>query len=175
VKGHDILAEFADADALLDGVRALRAAGFGNEIQTFSPIPVDGLSELLGPVRDAVPFWTFLGGLCGGVGGFALQWFATVVSLPQDIGGRPDNSWPLYVPISFELAILGAALAAVVSMFAGNGLPRLRHPIFDAPDFDLASRNRFFMRLCLRHAEEGARARTALEALRPLRVVDVRG
>jgi len=97
-----------------------------------------------------------------------------VVHYPENIGGRPLHSWPEFIPVTFELTVLGAALAAFVAMLAANGLPRLRHPVFGAPHFDLATRNRFF--LCVlardpRYEVKGARA--FLEELRPMRVVEV--
>ena len=168
-----LMAEFANADALLAAARAARAAGY-RHAEAYSPFPVDGLAETLGSARNRVPLFTFLGGLAGGSGGYFMQWYSAVVDYPVDIGGRPIHSWPMFVPVSFELAVLGAALAAVLSFLASSGLPRLRHPLFASPDFDLASRNRFF--LCLRSddaAFDAQQARTLLEGLKPIACVEV--
>ncbi len=168
-----VLAEFADADALLAAAREVRAAGY-RRVEAYSPFPVEGLAEELGYHRSPVPFWTFLGALVGGSSGFALQWWAAVVNLPLNIGGRPLNSWPMFIPMTFELAVLGGALAAVVTMLVATGLPRLRHPLFAAPDFELATRNRFF--LCLRTddpAYEPQQAHRLLTDLRAMRCVEV--
>jgi hypothetical protein len=91
-----------------------------------------------------------------------------------DVGGRPLHSWPMFVPVTFELTVLGAALAAFVAVIVGSGLPRLSHPVFEAPDFDLAMRNRFF--LCLRTddpAFDAQQAAALLDGLQPLRCVEI--
>jgi hypothetical protein len=163
-----LMAEFATADALLQAARAARAAGY-RQAEAYSPFPIDGLAEAVGYGQSRVPFFTFLGALAGGAGGFFMQWYAAVRDYPVDIAGRPLNSWPMFVPVTFELAVLGGALAAVISMLVGNGLPRLRHPLFGAPDFDLATRNRFF--LCLRSDDPAFAlqpARDFLQGLQPL-------
>lgn len=171
MSGYGLMAEFRDADALLEAARRAHAHGYAPCTEAYAPMPVEGLAEALGFTRNRVPLFTLLGGIGGGLGGFLMQAVATVIDLPQNVGGRPDFSWPLYVPVVFELTILGAALAAVVSMLVANGLPSLHHPVFDAPDFDLATRNRFF--LCVRRDDADARA--FLADLHPLRVVEVPG
>lgn len=162
---YGVLAEFASADQLLAAARRVRAAGY-SEAEAYAPFDVEGLAEALGFRRSAVPFFTFCGALVGGIGGYAMQWYSAVIDYPIDVGGRPLHSWPMFVPVTFELAVLGGAIAAVLAMLFGSGLPKLRHPIADAPDFDLATRNRFF--LCLRSDEPGfdrAAAEQLLDAL----------
>jgi hypothetical protein len=169
-----LMAEFAGADDLLAAARHVREAGY-EHAEAYSPFHVDGLAEALGFVRNRVAFFTFLGGLAGGIGGFGLQWYSAVVDYPVNIAGRPLDSWPMFVPVTFEMAVLGAAFAAVISMFAASGLPKLRHPLFAAPEFDLATRNRFF--LCLRSddaAFDEHRSRELLESLHPMRCVEVK-
>jgi hypothetical protein len=168
-----LMAEFATADALLAAARRVRAAGY-RQVEAYSPFPIDGLAEELGCRKTWVPFWTFLGGLVGGAGAFYMQWYAAVVDYPVNIAGRPLNSWPMFVPITFELAVLGAAFAAIVAFLWGSGLPRYRHPLFASKDFELASRNRFF--LCLRSddpAFEPGQTRALLQELQPLACVEV--
>jgi len=168
-----LMAEFATADALLDAARAAHAAGY-RQAEAYAPFPVDGLAEAVGFTGSRVPFFTFVGGAVGGIGGYLMQWYAAVVDFPENIGGRSLHSWPMFVPVTFETTILGAALAAFFGVLAANRLPRLAHPIFDAPDFDLASRNRFF--LCLRcddPAFDAARAAALLDATHPLRRAEV--
>ena len=142
-----LMAEFATADELLAAARAAREAGY-TRVEAYSPFPVEGLAEAVGFQRSAVPLATFLGGLAGGLGGFFMQWYSAVVDYSFNIGGRPLNSWPMFVPVTFELTVLGAALAAFIAVIVGNRLPDLSDPVFEAPDFELAMRNRFF--LCLR-------------------------
>jgi hypothetical protein len=144
---YGLMAEFTRADDLLDAVRRARSGGY-RDIEAYAPFAVEGLPEALGAPPSRVPLATLLGGLAGGLAGYGLQWYAAAVDLPLNIGGRPLHSWPMFIPIAFETTVLCAAFAAVIAMLWGNGLPRLNHPVFDAPDFGLASRSRFF--LCLR-------------------------
>ena len=166
---YGVLAEFASADALLAAARRAHTAGYA-EVEAYSPFPVEGLAQATGFRRNHVPPIVLGGGLVGGVGGYFMQWYSAVVSYPINSGGKPPHSWPEFIPVTFELTVLGAALAAFVALLALNGLPRLRHPVFNVREFDLASRNRFF--LCLRGAEP-ASARRFLEELEPLGVWDV--
>jgi hypothetical protein len=170
---YGLLAEFAEPGALVDAAKTARRDGF-RDIDAFAPYAVDGLADALGFSRNRVALVTLIGGLVGGIGGYFLQWYSAVIAWPIDSGGRPFHSWPAFIPATFELAVLGAALAAFFGFLALSGLPRLHHPLFDAPEFDLATRNRFF--LCIRASDPRfAGAREFLAALRPLRVVDVPG
>jgi hypothetical protein len=143
---YGILAEFANAEALCAAARHVRAHGY-TRAEAYSPFPIAQLEEVLGMERNWVAPITLLGGIAGGAGGYFLQWYAAVIDYPLNIGGRPLHSWPAFIPATFELTILGAALAAVIAMLVQNGLPRLYHPLFEVDEFELASRNRFF--LCL--------------------------
>lgn len=147
-----LLAEFANADALLSAVR--RAAGRGYRLDAYTPFPVEGLADALGFRATALPLIVFLGGVLGGLGGFALQWYSAVMDYPINSGGRPLDSWPAFIPATCALVILGASFAAVFGMLLANGLPRLRHPLFELDEFRLSTRNRFF--LALEAGPEGA-------------------
>jgi hypothetical protein len=166
---YGVLAEFRTADALLEATTRAREARVG-PLEAYTPFPVEGLSEALGFEKNHVPLYTLLGGLAGGIGTYFMQWYAAVISYPLNIGGRPLHSWPAFIPPTFEITVLGAAFAAVIGMLIANGLPRLRHPLFDVPDFDLATRNRFF--LCIRTSDASA-ARAFLAGLDPLLVREV--
>jgi len=106
---------------------------------------VEGLAEALGIRGNRMPLVVLAGGVAGAATALAMQYHASVVDYPMNVGGRPDASWPAWIPVTFELTVLFAALAAVVGMFALNGLPRPHHPVFGAPRFALASRDRFFL------------------------------
>jgi hypothetical protein len=170
---YGMLAEFPTADALCAAVRAARADGY-EEVEAYSPFAIDGLGEAAGLRRNHVALVTLLGGILGGAGTYFLQWYSAVVDYPINVGGRPLHSWPSFIPATFEITILGAAVAAVFGMLMMNGLPRLHHPLFEIEEFELASRNRFF--LCL-PARDSAffpeRARTLLDGLDPLLVLEV--
>lgn len=174
VMHYGISGEFTSATALATAIRAARAAGW-RDIEAFMPFPASEVLEALPPARDRIPLITLCGGIFGGAGGYFMQWYAATQSYPLNVGGRPLHSWPSFIPITFELAVLGAALAAVFGMLLLNGLPRLRHPMFGVGHFDNASRNRFF--ICIRGGEgdERERARALLEAQGARNIVDVEG
>lgn len=168
-KLYGVMAEFASAEALLDAARRARTAGYRG-VEAYAPFPVDGLAEAVGMRRNWIAALVFGGGLLGGLGGFFMQWYSAVVSYPINSGGKPPNSWPAFIPVTFELTVLAAALVGFLGMLFLNGLPRLYHPVFNVREFDLASRNRFF--LCLRAAPHDE-ARRFLAGLQPMGIWDV--
>jgi hypothetical protein len=170
---YGLLAEFRSADALCAAAKHARAHGY-THAEAYSPFVIDGLEEVVSAGRNWVAPATLFGALAGGGGAYFLQWYAAVVDYPVNIGGRPLHSWPAFIPATFELAILGAALAAVVVMLAQNGLPQLYHPLFNVDEFESASRNRFF--LCLPAHDPvfaPGPARALLDQVDPLLVCEV--
>lgn len=160
-----LLAEFGDEDALVAATRKIREAGYTN-LDAYTPYPVEGLAEALGFHRSRVPLVVLGGGILGAVGGYFLQYWLNVLDYPINVGGRPLNSIPAWIIVTFELTILSAALFAVLGMLALNGLPRPNHPVFNVPEFALASTNRFF--LALEASDPRFEARTAREFLESL-------
>ena len=141
---YGLLAEFEQPEELVDAVRRARAAGY-RKMDAYTPFPIEHLAEELGFHRTALPLVVFIGGLIGCAGGFFLQYWISALDYPLNIGSRPFNSWPSFIPVTFELTILFAALFAVLGMLGLNGLPMPYHPLFNSPRFALASRNRFFL------------------------------
>jgi len=172
--GQGWLAQFQGADELLLAVRELRGMGY-TQLEAYTPYAVDGLADALGPTRNRIPLLVLLGGLCGGFGTLWLEWYASVVDYPIDVGGRPDASWPAFIPAALEMTILFAALFGVIGLFVANGLPRLNHPLFDVPRFEAASRDGFFLWLRADDACFDARQTHAdLTRLAPLAIDPVR-
>ena len=170
---YGLMAEFASAERLKEAAQKARDAGYRN-VEAYSPFPFEGLAEATGMKRNWVPPIVLAGGVAGGLGGYFMQWYSAVVSYPINSGGKPPHSWPEFIPVTFELTVLCAAIAGVLGMLWLNGLPRLHHPVFNVREFDLASRNRFF--LCLRSGEPKFAPDTArdfLQELQPLGIWDV--
>jgi len=168
-----LIAEFKSAEHLLEATRSARAGGY-RKLEAYAPFSVEGLAEAVGLERNRIPLVTLLGGLVGGAGGYLLQWYSAVLDYPINSGGRPLHAWPAFIPATFELAVLGAACSAFLGCILANGLPRLYHPIFNAKDFDLASRNRFFLCICATDPQfERGRTHAFLQSLQPQRVAEV--
>ncbi|MCS0616858.1 DUF3341 domain-containing protein [Massilia kyonggiensis] len=170
---YGLLAEFPSADALCAAARHARDNGY-TRVEAYSPFAIEGLGDIVGADKGWIAPLTLLGGILGGAGTYFLQWYAAVVDYPINIGGRPPHSWPAFIPATFEITILGAAAAAVLAMLVLNGLPRLYHPLFEVEEFELASRNRFFLCLPARDPVFApGPARDLLEGLHPLLLREV--
>jgi len=141
---YGLIAEFDSPEALLEAAHRVFAAGF-RKIDAYSPFPVDGLAEAIGFHYTRVPLIVLIGGINGCLGGFYLQYWVAAIDYPINIGGRPFNSWPSFIPVTFELTILIASLFAFFGVLALNRLPMPYHPVFNVERFELASRNRFFL------------------------------
>ncbi len=164
---YGLIAEFDRTEDVIEATQAAYDHGY-RQMEAYSPFPVDGLAEALGFKKNRIAACVLIGGVTGGLTGFFMQWYSAVLSYPIDVGGRPLNSWPAFIPITFEMTILFAALSAVLGMLGLNGLPRPHHPIFNAPNFVMASRNRFF--LCLQSRDplfDEVESRRFLEKFKP--------
>jgi hypothetical protein len=139
-----IAAEFAAESALVEAAARLRAAGL-RRIEPYTPYPVEALDALLPRPRNLLPVLVFAAGMLGLAGGFLLQWYGAAVSYPLNIGGRPPASWPAFIPIAFEIAVLCAVVAGFVGFFVFAGLPAPYQPIAALPGFERASQDRFFL------------------------------
>jgi hypothetical protein len=170
---YGLVAEFDNPTELVAAAHAARLQGY-RRMDAYSPIPIEELCEALGFPHTRLPLIVLMGGLVGLIGGYGLQYWASAIAYPLNVGGRPFHSWPQFIPVAFETTILGAALAAVLGMLALNGLPMPYHPIFNAPRFALASRNRFF--LCIEARDplfDREASQAFLESLHPRGVSEV--
>lgn len=170
---YGLMAEFNEPEDLIAATRKAREQGY-RWFESYSPFPVHGLSEAMGFRHTKLPIIVLVAGLLGGIGGFGLQAYLTVVEYPLNVGGRPLFSWPSFIPITFELTVLCAAFGAVLGMLGLNGLPRPHHPVFNIPEFANASRDKFF--LCLQSRDEKFHlqsSRQFLESLQPTAIYEV--
>jgi hypothetical protein len=147
---YGLMAEFENPEGLLSAAHQAYQEGY-RKMDAYSPFPVEGLSEAIGFRHTRLPLIVLLGGALGAASGFGMQYWMAAIDYPLNIGGRPLNSWPAFIPITFELTILFAAFAAVLGLIVLNRFPQPYHPVFNVPDFALASRNRFF--LCIEAAD----------------------
>jgi len=139
-----VMGEFATPENLLAATKKAREAGY-KHVEAYTPFPVEGLSEAVGFKWTAVPLLTLMGGVGGGLTGFGLQYWVAAITYPINIGGRPLNSWPAFIPVTFELTVLGASIFAVFGMLALNKLPQPYHPVFNVDRFAQASTDKFFL------------------------------
>jgi len=144
VPHYGFLARFRGPRELVSAAEAVRDAGF-RSWDAHSPFPVHGLDRAMGLRSSVVPWIVLVAGLGGAVGGMGLQWWTSAVDYPLVISGKPLFSWPAFVPITFELGVLGGALGAVFGMLALNQLPCLFHPLFASKQFERVSDDGFFI------------------------------
>jgi hypothetical protein len=170
---YGIMAEFAQPEQLLAATRAAYEAGY-RKMDAYTPYAVEGVAEALGFTKTRLPLVVLIGGIIGGATAYAMQWYSAVIDYPLNVGGRPLHSWPAFIPITFELIVLFAALAGLIGMLWLNGLPKPYHPVFNAPEFKLASQTRFF--LCIEARDYVFRAdevRQLLLEQAPISIVEV--
>lgn len=170
---YGLVAEFETAHDLLEATEKTRKAGY-TRIDAHSPLPIHGMEEAIGQSYTRLPIIVAIGGFTGCCFGFGLQYWTSVIDYPIMIGGKGLNSWPAFIPVTFECTILFAAIAAVLGMIFMNGLPRPNHPIFETPNFERASQDRFFLAIEAEDPKfERGSTRTFLEELNPHAVSEV--
>jgi hypothetical protein len=170
---YGLMAEFENPEALVAATRRAYEEGY-RKIDAYTPFPVEGLAEYVHRHRGRLPRIVLIGGIVGCAVGFLMQYYAAVIDYPMNVGGRPFNSWPSFIPITFEVTILVAALSAVLGMLALNGLPMPYHPVFNVGRFAFASRDRFF--LCIEATDpkfDHDETRKFMEGLKPTGVYEV--
>jgi hypothetical protein len=147
---YGVMAEFDSVEAILAAAKQAREAGY-RTMDAYTPFPVDGLNEALGKPASRLPGLVLACGLLGAATGYLMQYYLSKFYYPINVGGRPLNSWPAFIPVTFELTILFAAFGAVLGMLISNRLPMPYHPVFNVPEFSRSQRDRFF--LCIEKAD----------------------
>ena len=172
-KLYGVMAQFDSPSHLVAAARETYEGGY-RQINGYSPFPIEELDEAIGFKRTTLPLIVLAGGVLGGVGGFFMQYWMEVIDYPINVGGKPFNSWPSFIPITFECTVLVAAFAAVLGMLALNKLPQPYHPVFNAPSFALATRDSFFLVIEAKDPKfSHDEAVRFLKTLEPLEVTDV--
>jgi len=170
---YGLLAEFGDVNSAIVAARKTYAAGY-RKIDAYAPFPVEELSEAIGFHKNGVALVCLVGGLLGCFGAYILQWWINTISYPINIGGRPFHSWPSFIIVTFEMTILFSGLSAVFGMLSLNGLPMPYHPVFNVPQFDFASKDKFFLIVFSSDKTyDAVRTRQFLESLSPLSISEV--
>jgi hypothetical protein len=168
-----LMAEFEEHEVLLEAARRAYSEGY-RRMDAYSPFPVEGLSEALGLEQSSIPLFTLAGGIIGGLGAYFMEWISMAKLYPINVGGRPMNSWPNFIPVTFELTVLIASVSAFVGVFVLCGLPQPHHPVFNVPEFERASNDRFF--LCIDADDPKfnlGETRKFLESLKSCKVTEV--
>jgi Alternative complex III, ActD subunit len=169
---YGLMAEFKTHEELMYAAEKAHQQGYC-KMDAYTPFPIEGLAEALGK-KTRLPLIVLIGGIIGGLSAYFMEWDANIISYPINIGGRPLNSWPSFIPITFELTVLAASLTAFFFSLGLNGLPRPYHPVFNVPEFERASQDRFF--LCIEADDKifhPERTREFLQTLDPLMIAEV--
>jgi hypothetical protein len=171
---YGLMAEFGDPTTLVEAARRTRAEGY-RRVDAYSPFPIHELFDALDAHDRRLPLAVLGGGIAGMLGGFGLCYWTSVIAYPINVGGRPFNSWPSFIPVTFETTILVAAFTAVIAMLALNGLPMPYHPVFNVARFASGgSRDRLFLVIEAADAKfDREKTRAFLQSLGAREVSDV--
>lgn len=170
---YGVIAEFETPGDLVHAARKVYEQGY-RRINGYSPYPIEELSEAIGFTHTSLPLIVFIGGVLGGLAGFGMQYYMEVIDYPLNVGGKPYNSWPAFIPITFECIVLAAAFSAVLGMLILNKLPQPYHPVFNVPNFAMATNDRFFLAVEANDPKfEHAKVVSMLRDLKALNVSDV--
>lgn len=170
---YGLMAEFDSSTALVRATHAAYAAGY-RKMDAYSPFPIEEASEALGFHKTRIPLIVLIGGLLGGGGVYALQYWINCISYPLNIGGRPWHSWPAFIIPTFEMTVLFGGLAGVFGMFALNGLPMPYHPVFNVERFSQVTRDKFFLVVEAADVKfDLVETQRFMESLKPLSISEV--
>lgn len=170
---HGLMAEFETPDDLLAAAHKTYGDGY-RQMDAYSPLPIHGLAAAIGFKQTNLAVISFICGVIGAIAGFGLQYYVHIIDYPINIGGRPHLSSLMFIPVTFETTILFAALGTVIGLIALNRLPQPYHPVFNVPEFERASQDRFF--LCIESGDpkyDAQGTRSFLQGLDPVNVSEV--
>ena len=170
---YGMIAEFDNPTGLVNAAKEARAKGY-RKLDAYSPLPIEELADALHLHKNRLPLIVLIGGILGGITGYLLQYYVTVIYFPINIAGRPLHSWPAYIVITFEMTILFAAISAVLGLLALCGLPMPYHPVFNIQSFARASQDGFF--LCIETSDpqfDMEKTKSFLQGLHAREVYDV--
>lgn len=168
-----LMAEFEDEEGIVHATEQAVNAGY-KRVEAYTPYPVEQIFDLLHLHKNNVALVILITGLVGCAVGFFMQYFAAAIHYPLNVGGRPFNSWPAFIPVMFECTVLFASFGAIVGMLVMNGLPRPHHPVFELERFQYALQDRFFLYIDAEDAQFDLHAtRQFLESLKPYEVSEV--
>jgi hypothetical protein len=157
-----LVAEFSDADSLISA--AVRLKREGHELlDAFTPFRLPELDDILPVKPPRIRLSMLLGGLAMAAFAYFLQWYSSVVDYPINTGGRPLNSWPVFLLVPFEVGMLAAAVSGLAAFLWACQLPRLYHPVFDTTNFGRATQDRFFLLAMPTEGNRNASLRDALK------------
>jgi hypothetical protein len=139
-----VLLEFKDESRFLEAAQALHKRG-NIIVDAFTPYAVDEVAELIREPDRRIQYSAIVGAVVGIVSGYFLQYYASVVSYPLHVAGRPLNSVPAFIQVTFELMVLCGSLATVLALLFFLGLPKLHQNIFEFPGIDQASKDSFLL------------------------------
>ena len=162
---HGAMIEFSSPDDLMTAAHRAYSSGY-RRMDAYTPMPIEGLAEAIGYKKNYVALAVLIGALTGATGGFCFLEWISGVAYALNVGGRPLNSWPAFIPITFECTILFSAITSLLCVLLMNGLPKPYHPVFNVPAFARASTDRFF--LCIESTDPKFRVEETVDFLRGL-------
>lgn len=148
MKGGYLLAEFDAPEDLAGAIGALRNAG-ARDLNAYTPYSTETVREALGYSRSKLPIFVFVVGVLAAAAAYFLQWYLVAYLYPLNVGNRPAHMPLAFVPITFEMGVLFASIAAVAGVFVLSRLFCLWHPVFEAEGFESASLDKFWLALRL--------------------------
>jgi len=139
-----LMGEFNSPGDLLKAAQELQKSGY-RIYDAYSPFPIHGMEEAMNLKASKLPWVVFVGGTIGLIVGFGMQTWVAIKGYPLIISGKELFSYPAWIPITFEVMVLFAAFAAVISIFTFNKLPRFYHPFFKHKTFHKATTDGYFI------------------------------